>query len=300
MGSWRGNRRAGVSRVLSPEQPLPFHKSGVSLLEAAARLDFGSGDPGRKAHSSPMARHILVTGASAGIGRSIAQRLAQDDPEARFSLGARRVERLADVVPGAFTSSLDVTKEPSIEAFLQGATKAHGPVDVLVNNAGLARGTESMADADGRAWREMIETNLIGLLEITRRVLPTMVEREVGDVVAIGSIAGRETYPGGGVYCGTKRAVQSFCDAIRLDTMGKNIRVMLVEPGMVDTEFSLVRFRGDAAKAKTVYDGVEPLLAEDIADCVAFALSRPRHVCLDNILVKPTDQASATRVHRRN
>lgn len=242
-------------------------------------------------------RHIVITGASAGIGAAVAR--AVQGPDVRLSLGARRVERLAAVAPEAFHHRLDVTDEASVEAFLAAAEAAHGPVDALINNAGKARGLERIAEAEGSMWREMIEANVMGVLHMTRRVLPGMIERGKGDIVMIGSIAGLQAYAGGSVYCATKRALISIAEALRLETHGTGLRVSTVHPGLVETEFSLVRFDGDSEKAKTPYAGTRPLRAEDVAECVAFALSRPPHVCIDNLLVMPTDQSAATRVHRR-
>lgn len=239
----------------------------------------------------------MITGASSGIGAATARLLA--GPDTVLSLGARRAERLPEVVEGAFCHRLDVTDESSVEAFLAAATQANGPVDVLVNNAGLARGVEPIAGADGVAWREMIETNVFGVLHMTRRVLPQMVERGSGHVVMIGSVAGLVTYEGASVYCATKRALNAITEAIRLETHGTGIRVTSVNPGLTETEFSLVRFRGDAERAKVPYAGTRPLHAEDIAECVAFAVSRPAHVNIDSLLVLATDQSTPTRIHRR-
>lgn len=244
-----------------------------------------------------MGQHILITGASSGIGAAIARTLDRDGN--RLSLGARRVASLADASRAAFRAHLDVTDERSVETFLAAAIGAHGPVDVLVNNAGLARGVEKVAEADGQAWREMIETNVLGVLHVTRRVLPQMLARGQGHIVMIGSVAAHQTYEGGSVYCGTKRALQSITEAIRLETVGSGVRITSVDPGMVDTEFSLVRFSGDRPRADRVYEGMHPLRAVDVAECVAFALSRPPHVNIDLILVKPTDQAAVGKVHRR-
>ena len=243
-----------------------------------------------------MSRHVVVTGASSGIGAACAQAFAAQGD--RLSLGARRVDRLPGVVDGAFCHALDVTDANSVEEFVTAAIAKHGPIDVLVNNAGLARGTEKIAEGTGEAWREMIETNVLGLLEVTRRVLPNMTANDGGHIVVIGSIAGHKAYVGGGVYCGSKRALQPICEAIRMETLGKNVRVTSVDPGMVDTEFSVVRFSGDEDKAKQVYKGVRPLVANDVAECVLFAANRPAHVNLDTILVMPTDQASPQMVHR--
>ncbi|MHC4513404.1 MAG: SDR family NAD(P)-dependent oxidoreductase [Planctomycetota bacterium] len=243
-----------------------------------------------------MTKHILITGASAGIGAAIARRLATGDNV--LSLGARRVERLPEVVEKAFHRSLDVADESSVEQFLAAAIAANGPIDALVNNAGLARGIEPVADADGRAWREMIETNLFGVLHMTRRVLPAMVERGTGHIVMLGSIAARETYAGASVYCATKRALQSITEAIRLETLGSGVRITSIDPGLVQTEFSLVRFAGDEDKARQPYLNTRTLTAEDVAECVEFTLSRPAHVNIDSILVMPTDQAGPRNIHR--
>ncbi len=243
-----------------------------------------------------MSRHVVITGASSGIGAACAQAFhALGD---RLSLGASRSDRLGEVVPGGFCHPLDVTKAPSVEKFVAAAIAKHGPIDVLVNNAGLARGTEKIAEGTGEAWREMIETNVLGLLEVTRRVLPQMIEHKRGHVIVIGSIAGHKAYIGGGVYCGSKRALQPICEAIRMETLGTGIRVTSVDPGLVETEFSLVRFRGDQDRATKVYQDTRPLRAEDIADCVVFAAGRPAHVNLDSIVVMPTDQATPQMVHR--
>lgn len=243
-------------------------------------------------------QHIMITGASSGIGAAIARQLAS--PSVHLSLGARRVGRLADVVPAAFHHALDVTDKASVATFLAAATERSGPVDVLINNAGLARGTERIADAEGEAWREMIETNVFGVLHVTRRVLPSMIARGEGHIVMIGSIAGRQTYEGGSVYCASKRALTALCEGLRMETHGTGIRVTSIDPGLVETEFSLVRFSGDAERAAVPYRNTRPLHAEDVADCVAFAVSRPPHVCIDSMLVMPTDQSSVTRVHRRD
>jgi 3-hydroxy acid dehydrogenase/malonic semialdehyde reductase len=209
-----------------------------------------------------MSRHVVITGASSGIGAACARQFhALGD---RLSLGARRTERLKDLATGAFTHALDVTDRASVEQFVAAAIAANGPIDVLVNNAGLARGTEKIAEGTGEAWREMIETNVLGLLEVTRRVLPHMLENKRGHVIVIGSIAGHKAYVGGGVYCGSKRALQPICEAMRMETLGTGIRVTSVDPGLVETEFSIVRFRGDQDRAAKVYQDTRPLVADDV------------------------------------
>ena len=208
--------------------------------------------------------------------------------------------RFTDDLPGIY-NALEITR-PDGTTLVAEVQQLLGDDKVravaLDTTDGLARGTEQIATGTGEAWREMIETNVLGLLEVTRRVLPHMIEQGGGHVVVIGSIAGHKAYVGGGVYCGSKRALQPICEAIRMETLGKNIRVTSVDPGMVDTEFSVVRFRGDEEKAKKVYEGTRPLVAEDVAECVLFAADRPAHVNLDNILVMPTDQANPYYVHR--
>jgi 3-hydroxy acid dehydrogenase / malonic semialdehyde reductase len=171
-------------------------------------------------------------------------------------------------------------------------------VDILINNAGLARGLERIAEADGVAWREMMETNVMGVLNMTRRVLPKMLERESGHIVMIGSVAGQEVYERGSVYCASKAALDSITKGIRLEVHGTGLRVTSINPGLVESEFSLVRFRGDAERAAVPYANTRPLQPEDVAECVAFAISRPAHVNIDNMLLLATDQSTATRVHR--
>ncbi len=243
-----------------------------------------------------MSRHVVITGASSGIGAACA-RLFQQRGD-RLSLGARREDRLQGVAGEAFRQALDVTKPPSVARFVTAAVAANGPIDILINNAGLARGIEKIAEGTGEAWREMIETNVLGLLEVTRLVLPHMVQNKRGHVVVIGSIAGHKAYVGGGVYCASKRALQPICEAMRMETLGTGIRVTSVDPGLVETEFSLVRFRGDQERATKVYHDTRPLTGDDIAECVLFAVDRPAHVNIDTIVVMPTDQASPQMVHR--
>ncbi|MBL8754281.1 MAG: SDR family NAD(P)-dependent oxidoreductase [Planctomycetes bacterium] len=243
-----------------------------------------------------MHRHVVITGASSGIGAACARHFQKAGD--RLSLGARRSDRLPGVAAGAFHHALDVTKPASVERFVAAAIAANGPIDILVNNAGLARGVEKIAEGTGEAWREMIETNVLGLLEVTRRVLPHMLAASKGHVVVIGSIAGHKAYVGGGVYCGSKRALQPICEAIRMETLGSGIRVTSVDPGLCETEFSVVRFRGDQERAGKVYQDTRPLTADDVAECVLFAVDRPPHVNLDTIVVMPTDQATPQMVHR--
>jgi 3-hydroxy acid dehydrogenase / malonic semialdehyde reductase len=248
---------------------------------------------------SLVGRIAVITGASSGIGAATAGALARQG--ARVILGARRSDRLESVRQNIALSggeaeamSLDVSDPSSCESFVAEVLRRHGGIDILVNSAGLARGFEPVQDNDERDWREMIEANVMGLMRMTRAFLPALVVRGGGDIVHIGSIAGLEPYAKGAAYCASKAAVESFVRALRLELVGKRIRQLVIEPGMVETEFSVVRFHGDKARADAVYRGLTPLFAEDVAECIVFALTRPSHVCVQTLLVTPTAQASAT------
>jgi NADP-dependent 3-hydroxy acid dehydrogenase YdfG len=250
-------------------------------------------------------RVVFITGASSGIGRSCARAFAQQG--ARLILAARRVERLNELAvelkrkPGEdiLLLALDVRDQPAVERALNGFPAEWAAVDVLVNNAGLSRGLDKLHEGKLDDWEEMIDVNIKGLLYVSRAVIPGMVERGRGHVINIGSIAGRDVYPGGNVYCATKFAVRALSKGLRLDLNGTPIRVSEVAPGMVETEFSLVRFRGDRERAEKVYQGLTPLSPDDIADAVVYCATRPSHVNISEIVVMPTDQASATMVHRK-
>lgn len=248
----------------------------------------------------------MVTGASSGIGAATAVALAEAG--FRLALGARRIERMGEVANRIETATgerpltlpLDVTSQESSAAFVSKVLDHYGTVHVLVNNAGLARGTANILDtASETDWQEMIDTNVSGLLRITRLALPHIVASGEGHVINLGSIAGREAYAGGAVYCGTKFAVRAITEALRQELLGKPVRVTTIDPGMVETEFSVVRYHGNKAQADKVYEGMTPLTAEDIADCILFAATRPVHVNIDAIIVKPRDQAGAGKVARR-
>lgn len=252
----------------------------------------------------PLAGQIaLVTGATAGIGRACALALAREGM--RLVATGRRAERLGSLREEIGNASceavvLDVRDRAAVQRELTALReRGWGAIDVLVNNAGLAAGFAPVHQGDFDHWDRMLDTNVKGLLNVTRVVTPWMVERGRGHIVNIGSIAGRQVYPGGNVYCASKAAVRALNLGIRMDLLGTGIRVTSVDPGLVETEFSLVRFDGDAARAKKPYDGMTPLTAEDVADAVVWALTRPAHVNVDEILLMPTDQASATQVHRR-
>jgi hypothetical protein len=230
----------------------------------------------------------IVTGASSGIGRATARQLAEAG--ARVVGGARRVERLETEV----ALPLDVTDPESCERFVEAA----GPADVLVNAAGLALGRAPFTESTEADERIVFETNVNGLVRMTRLVLQHSL-REPGHIVNIGSIAGRWAYPNGATYVTSKFAVRGFTRALREDLLGRDIRVTTVDAGLVETEFSLVRFRGDAEQAKSVYEGTRPLVADDVAGCVLFAITRPAHVVVDELVVMSIDQSSGARIHRR-
>ncbi len=241
--------------------------------------------------------HVLITGATSGIGLACAQAFAAQG--ATLTVTGRRGDRLqtlADDLPGSIrTLVFDVTDR---EAVAQALADVPAP-DVLVNNAGLASGFGPVQDGDFADWDAMLDTNVKGLLNVSRTLLPRMVERGRGHVINIGSIAGHEVYGNGAVYCASKHAVGALTKGMRLDLLGTGIRVSTVDPGMVETEFSVIRFHGDINRASTVYEGLDPLTAQDIADTVVWIADRPRHVQIAEVVILPTDQASATQVNRR-
>jgi 3-hydroxy acid dehydrogenase/malonic semialdehyde reductase len=248
---------------------------------------------------------VFVTGASAGIGRSCARAFAAEG--ARILVCARRGDRLKTFaaelkkefgVP-VHHFALDVRSQPAVEQALAGLAKDWKAIDVLVNNAGLSRGLDKLHQGLLSDWEEMIDTNVKGLLYVSRAVIPGMVERGSGHVINIGSIAGYEVYPGGNVYCATKFAVRALSKGLRLDLNGTPIRVSEVAPGLVETEFSMVRFHGDRERAGKVYQGLTPLSPDDIADAVLYCATRPPHVNVSHVIVMPTAQASATMMYRK-
>ena len=240
----------------------------------------------------------VVTGASSGIGAATVVALGRLGY--RIVAGARRLGRLQRVVgERGVALPLDVTKLESIDAFVAEVQKKFGRIDVLVNNAGLARGLTPIASASDQDWIEMWETNVLGLMRVTRACLPMLRKARHGHIVNLGSIAGFETYVGGAGYTASKHAVRAISRTLRLELNGEPIRVTEVMPGMVETEFSVVRFHGDRQAAKNVYAGVKPLVAADIADCIVYAVTRPPHVDIDEIVVRPIAQATAWQVVRR-
>ncbi|HIK42671.1 SDR family oxidoreductase [Thermoleptolyngbya sp. M55_K2018_002] len=248
---------------------------------------------------------VLITGASSGIGAACAHFFAEAG--ARLILAARRLERLeerAAALRAKFGTEtlllqLDVGDRPRVESTLSALPKDWAAVDILVNNAGLSRGLDKLHEGQVQDWEEMIDTNVKGLLYVTRAILPGMVQRDRGHVINIGSIAGHQPYPGGNVYCATKAAVKSLTECLKLDLLGTAVRITSVDPGMVETEFSEVRFHGDGDRARKVYQGLTPLTAEDIADVVLYCATRPAHVNINDVILMPVAQASTTMAHRR-
>jgi len=251
---------------------------------------------GRRAATSSRTRGIaVVTGASSGIGEATARRLASEGFD--LVVGARRVDRLDALVAeiGGRAQALDVTDTESVGVFCASIPTCQ----VLVNNAGGAFGLDRIDAADEASWLAMYDTNVLGTLRVTKGMLPALRAHGDAHVVMIGSIAAYEPYPGGAGYNGAKFAERAFTSVLRQELLGEPIRVTEIDPGMVETEFSVVRFGGDADRAAKVYEGVTPLSADDVADCIAFAVTRPSHVNIDSMLVMARDQAGAQRVHRR-
>ena len=248
-------------------------------------------------------QRVLITGASAGIGRAVAIRLASS--RCHLFLMARREEKLLEVKTQILAQYPQATVEvivgdindPACEVLITEKTNKH--IDILVNNAGLALGRDKVETSSLDDWKTMIDTNITANFRLIHLTLPWMLERAQGDIINLCSVAGHYTYSGGAVYCATKHAVSAFTRALREETCGRNIRVMQISPGMVDTEFSAVRFKGDQKAAANVYADMTPLSGEDIARMIQFMLESPRHVTVDEIITMPTDQGSPTTVVRK-
>ena len=247
---------------------------------------------------------VVITGASSGIGASCAKMFAKEG--ASLVLAARRRDKLEAVaaeLKQAYQSEIyllemDVSDRHTVETSLASLPESWRKVDILVNNAGLSRGIDKLQRGDIQNWEEMIDTNLKGLLYVTRSLLPGMVERDRGHIINIGSIAGHQAYTGGNVYCATKAAVRTLSQGLKMDLLGTPVRVSCVDPGTVETDFSNVRFRGDTERAKKVYQGMNALTPDDIAEIVVFCATRPFHVNMSEVLVLATDQSSATMINR--
>ena len=255
---------------------------------------------------------ILITGASSGFGAAAARAFGAEG--AKLLLGARRVDRLEQVAAEsrqagaaeAHCRALDVSQTASVDAFVAWAHQAIAPrqpsdarLDVLINNAGGAFGLDTVAQGKDEDWEGMLQSNVLGVLRMTRAALPLLVNNPGSSIINIGSVAGRVAYEGGAAYCAAKAGELQITRALRLELSGTGIRVSTVDPGMAETEFSLVRFKGDASRAQQVYEGTQPLQAQDVADILVWVASRPPHVSIDELVVKCVDQAAIHKVFRR-
>lgn len=252
---------------------------------------------------------VLITGASSGFGAAAARAFGAE--HSRLLLGARRVDRLEEVAaeaiaagaPEAQVHALDVASTKSVEAFIAWVRTIIGPqgkLDVLINNAGGAHGLDTIANAKDADWDAMFQSNVLGLLRVTRAALPLMQNNPGSSILNIGSIAGHVAYEGAAAYCAAKAGERQITQSLRLELCGTGIRVGTLDPGMAETEFSMVRFKGDAEKSNKVYAGVNPLVAEDIAETLVWMASRPAHVNIDEMIIKPVDQAAIHKVYRRS
>ena len=255
---------------------------------------------------------VLITGASSGFGAAAARAFAAEG--SKLLLGARRVDKLEQVAAAARRAGaaeahchpLDVSQTSSVEAFVAWASQTiRDPqtdariLDVLVNNAGGAHGLDSVAEGKDEDWENMLQTNVLGILRMTRAALPLMVRQPGGTIINVGSYAGHSAYEGGAAYCAAKAGERQITRSLRLELSGTGLRVSSIDPGLAETEFSLVRFKGDTARASKPYEGTHPLQAEDIAEIVVWVASRPPHVNIDEMLIKPVDQAAMHKVYRR-
>lgn len=248
---------------------------------------------------------VVITGASSGFGAAAARAFGAQG--ARVVLGARRLDRLKGVAieareagaPEAHVHALDVSNTQTVEEFVKWTRTLTDKIDVLINNAGGAKGLEKVADAKDEDWEFMMQTNVLGVLRMTRACLPLIVSNPGASILNIGSIAGRTAYEGGAAYCAAKAGELQITRALRLELCGTGVRVSTIDPGFAETEFSIVRFKGDVERAKKVYEGLEALTAQDIAETLVWVASRPAHVCIDEMIIKPTDQAAIHKVHRR-
>lgn len=251
-------------------------------------------------------RTVFITGASSGIGAACAEVLAREG-QYRLLLCARREDRLLalkEKIAALYPTidvhffELDVRDSQAVKYAIDNLPPAWNNIDILINNAGLSQGLDAIQNGDLEDWDRMIDTNIKGLLYVTKAVMPLLKESKAGHIINLGSIAGKEVYPNGNVYCASKHAVDALNKAMRIDLLPLGIKVTAVNPGMVETEFSEVRFKGDSQRAKAVYTGLSPLSGYDIAETISFVLSRPPHVNINDILIMPTAQATGTIVER--
>jgi NADP-dependent 3-hydroxy acid dehydrogenase YdfG len=249
-----------------------------------------------------MKKTVLITGATSGIGKACAELFATNNY--RLILTGRRKERLEDIAKNisgteVFLLNFDIRHKKETFDAIDSLPKEWKQIDLLINNAGLAAGIASFDAADIDDWEQMIDTNLKGLLYITKAVLPLMKDNNGSHIINLASLAGKEVYPNGNVYCATKFAVDALSKSMRIDLLNRGIKVTNIAPGMVETEFSIVRFKGDLEKAKNAYKGLQPLIAEDVADVIFFAASRPSHVNINDIVLTPVAQGSTTLAIRK-
>jgi 3-hydroxy acid dehydrogenase/malonic semialdehyde reductase len=250
-------------------------------------------------------KSIIITGASSGFGAAAAHAFGAQG--SKLFLGARRVDRLEAVAaearragaPEAHVHALDVSQTASVNEFAGWVRTVTESVDVLINNAGGALGLEPVGQGKDEDWEMMLQTNVLGVLRMTRAILPLLVANPGSLILNIGSIAGRVVYEGGAAYCAAKAGELQITRTLRLELSGTGVRVGTIDPGLAETEFSVVRFKGDKARAQKVYEGVTPLRAEDVAEAMVWAASRPPHVCIDEMIIKCTDQAAIHKLHRR-
>lgn len=265
---------------------------------------------GSKAAERLANKVVLITGASAGIGEATAREIASAaNGNVKLILTARRKSKLDDLSKSLseeypsiqiLTIELDVSKVDTIKPFVENLPSDYSDIDILINNAGKALGRDNVGDISTEDILGMFETNVFGLITLTQAVLPIFKKKNYGDIINLGSIAGRDPYPGGGIYCPTKSAVKSFSHVLRKELINTKIRVLEVDPGNVETEFSNIRFKGDLEKAKQVYQGTEPLVAEDIAEIIVFGITRKSNTVIAETLVFSTNQASATHIYRES
>ena len=248
---------------------------------------------------------VFITGASSGIGKACAKLFAKE--KANLILAARRIDRVKNLAKRLEKENkiktkcikLDVRNYEQVESTIASLESNWKKIDVLINNAGLSRGLDKIYEGKKEDWDEMIDTNIKGLAFVTRHVIPLMVKRKSGHIINIGSTAGHEVYPGGNIYAATKFAVKALSQSTRLDVLDKGIKVTSIDPGMVETEFSIVRFRGNKERAKSVYKGLKPLSPKDVAETALFCSTRPNHVNINEVILTPLAQASSTQVYRK-